>query len=120
MFRERLQALRNTDTESVNVVNSNDSIVSETKSKVIETESFESFLNNKIVNMYARPWNKLETRLKIIKVKEYYNRLCDEGEISKAEVGEKIKRVEGLVKYNRLKSSEVKYDPEDCMIIEIK
>ena len=107
MFRERLQGLRNIE-ETTN------------EKKEIETETFENFLDKKIVNMYARPWNKLETRLKIIKVKEYYNTLCEEGEISKSELSNKIKEVESMVKYNRLKTSNVKYDQEECCITEIK
>lgn len=108
MFRERLQALRNIDEKD-----------NEKLTPKIETDTFESFLDNKIVNMYARPWNKLETRLKIIKVKEYYNSLCDQGELSKSELQDKIKQVESMVKYNRLKTSNVKYDQEECCIIEI-
>ena len=75
MFRERLQALRNIDEKD-----------NEKLAPKIETDTFESFLDNKIVNMYARPWNKLETRLKIIKVKEYYNSLCDQGEFREVQV----------------------------------
>ena len=106
MFRERLQTLRNV--ENNNKVNPK-----------IETETFESFLDKKIVNMYARPWNKLEMRLKLIKVKEYFNYLCEEGELPKSDLENKIKMVENMVKYNRLKSSNVKYDMEECRILEI-
>ena len=107
MFRERLQGLRN---------------IEETKNekKEIETQTFEHFLDNKIVNMYARPWNKLESRLKIIKVKEYITSLCDNKEIKQAEANQQIKKLESLIKYNRLKTSSVKYDQEECKIIEIK
>tara|TARA_B100001173_G_C15649967_1_gene404908 strand:- start:68 stop:412 length:345 start_codon:yes stop_codon:yes gene_type:complete len=111
MFRERVQALRNIDDSS----NSNTKL----EDKGMETNTFESFLDNKIVNMYARPWNKLETRLKLIKVKEYYNWLCEEGEISKSELESKIKNVQGMVKYNRLKTNLIKYDQEECKILEI-
>ena len=36
-------------------------------------ESLESFLDSRVINMYQRPWNKLETKLKIRKIEEYYN-----------------------------------------------
>ena len=107
MFRDRIQKLRDID-ESNEKVNTK-----------IETNTFESFLDNKIVNMYARPWNKLELRLKLIKVREYFNMLCEEGELPKNELENKIKNVESMVKYNRLKTSNVKYDQEECNIISI-
>ena len=113
MFRERIESLRNQGNTSEKY----DKI--STENKGIETNTFESFLNNKIVNMYARPWNKLETRLKMIKVREYYNQLCEDGEILKTELESRIKSVESMVKYNRLKTSMVKYDQEECKIIEI-
>ena len=69
--------------------------------------------------MYARPWNKLEVRLKLIKVREYFNWLCEEGELPKSELENKIKSVESMVKYNRIKTSNVKYDQEECRILEI-
>ena len=107
MFRERLQGLRNIE-ETTN------------EKKEIETQTFENFLDKKIVNMYARPWNKLETRLKIIKVREYIKSLCDNKEITQIEANEQIKKLESMIKYNRLKTSNVKYDQEECLIMEIK
>ena len=117
MFRERLQELRNIDGPIENEIEIE--IENEMVNTKIETNTFESFLDNKIVNMYARPWNKLEMRLKLIKVREYFNSLCEEGEILKSELESKIKSVESMVKYNRLKASNVKYDQEECRILEI-
>ena len=79
----------------------------------------ENFLDTKIVNMYARPWNKLELRLKLIKLREYYNDLCEKGELPKSELESKIKSMESMIKYNRLKSSNVKYDIDECKICDI-
>ena len=40
------------------------------KSKI---ESLESYLDSRVINIYQRPWNKLEIKLKIRKINEYYN-----------------------------------------------
>ena len=34
--------------------------------------SIEDYVNNRVINIYRRPWNKLETKLKIKKITEYY------------------------------------------------
>ena len=45
-------------------------------------ESMEEFMNNKVINMYARPWNKLEPKLKRTKLNEYLTILMDKKEIN--------------------------------------
>ena len=34
-------------------------------------ENLENFVNSKVINIYQRPWNKLEPRLKTIKINEF-------------------------------------------------
>lgn len=34
--------------------------------------SLESYLDSKVINIYQRPWNKLEQKLKLKKLSEYY------------------------------------------------
>ena len=49
--------------------------IKEIKSENDETNlsKLEIFLNNKVINIYKRPWKKLEVKLKIKKVEEYIN-----------------------------------------------
>ena len=35
--------------------------------------SLENYLDSKVINIYQRPWNKLEQKLKFKKLGEYYN-----------------------------------------------
>ena len=37
----------------------------------------EQFMDSKVINMYSRPWNKLEPKLKKQKVQEYLNSLLE-------------------------------------------
>ena len=61
----------------LNATSSNDLTSSKTntvedimKSKI---DSLESYLDSRVINIYQRPWNKLELKLKIRKIEEYYN-----------------------------------------------
>ena len=56
-------------------------------------KDLEEFMDNKVVNMFARPWNKLELRLKKIKLKEYFDKLILDKTYTKNE---------GLELYNNL------------------
>lgn len=43
---------------------------------------FEDYLDSKVINIYQRPWNKLEQKLKIKKLDEYYLMPLDTSEPS--------------------------------------
>ena len=75
-------------------------------------ESIESVIDSKVINIYARPWVKLESKLKLRKIKEY---LSNEDNSVNDEVKEKI-----LKYYQDKKKVIVKYDVEECSIIELK
>ena len=34
--------------------------------------TIEDYVNTRVINIYQRPWNKLETKLKLKKISEYY------------------------------------------------
>ena len=36
-------------------------------------KNLENFVDSKVINIYQRPWNKLETRLKTLKIKDFIN-----------------------------------------------
>jgi hypothetical protein len=44
--------------------------------------TFEDYLDSKVINIYQRPWNKLEPKLKLKKLDEYYLVPLDNAELS--------------------------------------
>lgn len=87
----------------------------EKQSKTIEDilqkniENIENVLDSKVINIYARPWNKLEQKLKIRKINQYYDSIMNN------------KEREIVLKYflNKKKVI-VEYDVSECIIKNIK
>jgi len=75
-------------------------------------ESIESVIDSKVINIYARPWARLEPKLKLRKIKEY---LSDEDNCINDETTKKI-----IKYYQDKKKVVIKYDVEECSIIELK
>lgn len=70
----------------------------------------ETFLNKQVINIYSRPWNKLEKKLKIKKIKEYLE------ENPTIELETTI--ILSYLKMNN-KKLKVEYDNTKCQIISI-
>lgn len=69
-------------------------------------ENIESVLDSRVINIYARPWNKLENKLKIRKINEYYE--SNKHENSNKEI---------VLKYfSNKKKIVVDYDVQSCEI----
>ena len=100
----RIENLRNLEPVSKN---------KEYNHNVVEIEFF---LNNKVVNMYKRPWQKLENQLKLNKIKEYYS----SSDLSQEDKNDSIKKISKALRMNLLKTSHVIYDSEKCIIENIK
>ena len=81
-----------------------------------KNDLLEKYINNKVINIYARPWNKLENKLKIKKLKEYINNEVKKNNINESE---KENIIDKLLKYNTKKILKVEYDIEKCMITKI-
>ena len=81
-------------------------------------ESMEEFMNNKVINMYARPWNKLEHRLKRTKINEYLNSLMDKKEINLTQYNNLLYKLYKEIDFN--KKLTLEYDIDDCDIISLK
>ena len=77
-------------------------------------KKMEDFLNTKVVDMYDRPWQKLEESLKINKIKEY---LKDQN-LSETEYILQLENLSKAVKHKLLKSTHIKY--ANCKIEWIK
>jgi hypothetical protein len=74
--------------------------------------SIESVIDSKVINIYARPWVRLEPKLKLKKLNEY---LSIEDNSVDNETKEKI-----IKYYLDKKKVIVKYDVEECLITELK
>ena len=73
-------------------------------------ENIESVLDSKVINIYARPWNKLESKLKIRKINEYYE----------SNTHENSDKLLALKYYSNKKKVIVDYDVQACEINSIK
>ena len=75
----QLNILKNDESDQKSSLNlTNDSTTSEKTNTVTDIinkkiSNMETYLNSKVINIYQRPWNKLEQKLKIRKLQEYYN-----------------------------------------------
>ena len=77
-------------------------------------KNIEEFMNKKIVNIYSRPWKKLEKKLKKNKIREFINKQIETNVITKEESS---KRLEILLKEVDLnKKMKVNYNVELCII----
>lgn len=72
-------------------------------------ENIENVLDSKVINIYARPWNKLEQKLKLKKINEYYDLKSNNSE------------KEIVLKYfSNKKKVIVEYDINECFIKNIR
>jgi hypothetical protein len=76
--------------------------------------NLESFVEGKVINMYARPWNKLEPKLKRTKISEYLQDEIDKKEINLVNFNNLIYKLHKEIEFNR--KINVTYDPENCVI----
>jgi hypothetical protein len=64
-------------------IKSNSVYINDTSQKTIQDilknniERLEKFMDSKVINIYSRPWNKLEPKLKKKKIEEYLKSLLD-------------------------------------------
>ena len=74
----------------------------------------EDFVNTKVINIYARPWNKLEIKLKKKKISEYFSLLLENDEINKSDYTSIVDKLNRLLDLN--KKIKLEYDVEQCCI----
>ena len=73
-------------------------------------ENIENVLDSKVINIYARAWNKLESKLKIRKINEYYE----------SHTHENSDKLLALKYYSNKKRVVVDYDVQECEIKSIR
>jgi hypothetical protein len=131
-IQDNLQNLVSSDNETQ--VNVQTDIKTGTVVDIINKKinSLEDYLDSKVINIYQRPWNKLEIKLKLKKIEEYFNLGPVENEVDESETKKsKKKMVEAYDEYNVVKiksfcnSSEKKrlkvdYDEKSCRINSIQ
>ena len=78
--------------------------------------NLESFVEGKVINMYARPWNKLEPKLKRTKINEYLQEMLNDKEINLINFNNLIYKLHKEIEFNR--KIKLTYDKEKCVITE--
>lgn len=79
------------------------------------------FMNTQVVNIYSRPWFKLEINLKKKKISEFLLAAKLKFNISDTVYENLVKDIDYAFKMNKLnKGTHVKYDKEKTEILEIK
>ena len=92
--------------------------------------SLEDYLNTKVINIYQRPWNKLEPKLRSKKLDEYYKNGPLEQTASDEEDSNSKKRKKGVEAFSNYSLTQIKqflntaekkrvkvvYDESDCRI----
>ena len=103
---------------NVNNVNNN---INNSSDENHYTKKMEAFMNNTVINKYARNWSRLENKLKIKKIEEYVDTVSNEYSINKSNSRELLKCLISRLRQNRLnKLSEITYDKDTFEITDIK
>lgn len=80
-------------------------------------KNLENFVNSKVINIYQRPWNKLESRLKTLKIKEFIESKLDDKTYTSLEADELSKNLLKDIQLSK-KKYKINYSIEDCCIID--
>ena len=85
------------------------------------SNKLENFMNNAVIDKYARKWSRLETKLKQNKIKEFLDFKCAEFKINDKEKTNLLNILNSKLRLGQLnKLSEIIYDHENQTIKEIK
>ena len=80
-----------------------------------KVSKLEDYMNSKVVNIYSRPWNKLETRLKRNRMNLYLTFLLNEKKITLNNFNSLLYKLNKEIEFN--KKITLEYDIEKCEII---
>ena len=78
-------------------------------------ERLEQFMDSKVINIYSRPWNKLEPKLKKKKIEEYLNLLLETKVITLKIFNILFYKLSRDIILN--KKIKLEYDTDKCSII---
>jgi hypothetical protein len=102
-------------------IKSNSTDINETSHNTIEdilknnVERLEKFMDSKVINIYSRPWNKLEPKLKKKKIEEYLNSLLDTKTITLNTFNILFNKLSRDIILNE--KIKLEYDTDKCSII---
>ena len=120
-YKERLNNLvqsSNVDSENTDFNNNNNNNLDKSRCSI---DKIESFMNNKIVNMYSRNWSKLEYKLKINKINEFVEEVYLKYNFSDLKKSELKSFLDLQLKKGKLnKINEIVYDKVENKILEVK
>ena len=84
------------------------------------SSGMEDFMNKTIVNIYSRTWGRLEKRLRINKLNEFIEQIKIENDFDDDKSKELSELLMHLLTTNKInKATEIKYNKEECKILEI-
>lgn len=118
-IKDELSHLKN----GMNGLNDNGVIAPITPKKTIDDilesniKNLENFVDSKVINIYQRPWNKLETRLKTLKIKDFINSKIQDKTYTSEEADELSKNLLKDLQLSK-KKYKINYNVEDCCIID--
>jgi hypothetical protein len=75
----------------------------------------EQFMDSKVINIYSRPWNKLEPKLKKQKIQEYLNSLLETNMITLDIFNSLFHKISRAIMLNE--KIKLEYDTDKCSII---
>jgi len=138
----------NSGQESISTITDSLNALIDTKNKTVEIQNdkgtvnfimnrninnLEEYLNTKVINIYQRPWNKLELKLKTRKIDEYFRdgpfitELPPSSPSGKKSTKKGIEafgnydssQISSFCKSNEKKRLKIEYDQQTCTIISI-
>lgn len=105
-IKSRINNLKTSDPNLTSKLANNNIIITNNSITKIE-----QYLDNKVINIYDRPWNKLEYNLKINKLQEFLNN------INTDDYENLYKTLSSAIRSNKLKTNNIEY--KDCKIMKI-
>lgn len=130
-IRDSIQDIITTNNTQIDKASPNDS--SNTVDYIINKKinNLEDYLDSKVINIYQRPWNKLELKLKLRKINEYYRdgpvEIDTEFEPKKksnkkgveAYKNFELNEIRNICSTNEKKRLKIDYDVDKCRILNI-
>ena len=110
----------NTIQNSMNITITPEKTPKKTIDDILETNirNLEDFVDSKVINIYKRPWTKLESRLKTIKIKEFVSSKIQDKTYETEEADEMYKNLIKDIQLSK-KRYKVNYSVDDTCIMEV-
>ena len=78
-------------------------------------ENIERNVDSRVINIYSRPWNKLEPKLKKLKIQEYLNSILETNMITLDMFNSLFHKISRAIMLNE--KIKLEYDTDICSII---